>query len=196
VLRQYFSFRLANSSFHDVGGQSMRLSNALMLNSFISISILLYKIICPFLLPLNPFSLFALLFFGVILLYLIKMWAISLINSITEASGILNKAHMHSSLYYQVVGVLLLPGVIAILFFPVKTNVSFFLFPDENINIGYIYSIFVFAILYVFKLFQSIRQSFDIKISWSYIILYLCTLEILPLVVLYRLLVGKFWAFN
>jgi hypothetical protein len=190
--RQYFSFTLSNQDYKGAHGLSSRLSIALVLNSIIVISILIYKLLVKVILPVEPYLLYGLVVGGVLLLLAIKFTIISLVKSISEAGAVLEKAKDYNFRYYQIIGVLLLPGIIAILFFPHSTNVNIQLFGQKSQNIGEVYCAFLLIISFVIRLFQSIRQSLGVKISWYYIILYLCTLEILPLVVTYLLLVGEF----
>ena len=190
--RQYFSFTLSNQDYKAAHGLSSRLSMALAINSIIVISILIYKLLVKANVPVNPYLLYGLVVAGVLLLLLIKLAIISLVKVISEAGDVLEKAKDYNYRYYQIIGVLLLPGIIAVLFFPHSTNINIQLFGQKSQNIGDIYCVFLLTISYVIRIFQSIRQSLVVKVSWYYIILYLCTLEILPLVVTYLLLVGKF----
>ena len=190
--RQYFSFTLSNQDYKGAHGLSSRLSIALALNSIIVISILIYKLLTKVIVSVDPYLLYGLVAGGVLLLLVIKLAIIGLVKGISEAGDVLEKARNYNFRYYQIIGVLLLPGIIAILFFPHSTNVNIQLFGQKSQNVGEVYCSFLLGIFYIIRLFQSIRQSLDVKISWYYIILYLCTLEILPLVVAYLLLVGKF----
>ncbi len=190
--REYFSFTLSNQDYKGAHGLSSRLSIALALNSIIVISILIYKLLTKVIVSVDPYLLYGLVAGGVLLLLVIKLAIIGLVKGISEAGDVLEKARNYNFRYYQIIGVLLLPGIIAILFFPHSTNVNIQLFGQKSQNVGEVYCSFLLGIFYIIRLFQSIRQSLDVKISWYYIILYLCTLEILPLVVAYLLLVGKF----
>ena len=190
--RQYFSFTLSNQDYKGAHGLSSRLSIALVLNSMIVISILIYKLLAKVIIPEDPYLLYGIIVGGVFLLLVIKFAIIGLVKGISEAGDVLEKARNYNFRYYQIIGILLLPGIIAILFFPHRTNIDIQLFGQKSQNVGEVYCSFLLGIFYIIRLFQSIRQSLDVKISWYYIILYLCTLEILPLVVAYLLLVGKF----
>ena len=190
--RLCFSFTLSNQDYKGAHGLSSRLSIALALNSVIVISILIYKFLVKVIVPVDPYLLYGLVFGAVLLLLVIKLAIISLVKGISEAGDVLEKAKSYNYRYYQIIGVLLLPGIIAILFFPQSTNINIQLLGQKSQNVGEVYCAVLLAISYVMRLFQSIRQSLDVKVSWYYIILYLCTLEILPLVVTYLLLVGKF----
>ena len=190
--RQYFSFTLSNQDYKGAHGLSSRLSIALALNSIIVISILIYKLLIKVIVPVDPYLLYGLVVGGVLLLLVMKLTIISIVKGVSEAGDVLEKAKNYNYRYYQIIGVLLLPGIIAILFFPHSTDINILLFGQKSQNIGEVYCALLLIISFVIRLFQSIRQSLDVKVSWYYIILYLCTLEILPLVVTYLLLVGKF----
>ena len=190
--RQYFSFTLSNQDYKGAHGLSSRLSIALALNSIIVISIFIYKLLAKVIISEEPYFLYGLVVGGIFLLLVIKIAIISLVKIISEAGDVLEKAKNYNFRYYQIIGVLLLPGIIAILFFPQSTNINIQLLGQKSQNIGEAYCVFLLVIFYIIRLFQSIRQSLGIKVSWYYIILYLCTLEILPLVVAYLVLVGKF----
>jgi hypothetical protein len=191
-LRQYFSFTLSNQAYKGAHGLSSRLSIALALNSIIVISILIYKLLIKVIAPAESYLLYGLIVGGVFLLLGIKFAIISLVNGISEAGDVLEKAKNYNFRHYQIIGILLLPGIIALLFFPHSTNINIQLLGQKSQNVGEVYCVFLLAISYVFRLFQGVRQSLGVKVSWYYIILYLCTLEILPLAVTYLLLVGKF----
>ena len=190
--RQCFSFSLSNQDYKGAHGLSSRLSMALVFNSIIVISILIYKLLSKVISPADPYLFYGLVFGGVFFLLGLKFFVIRLVKGISEANDVLEKAKSYNFRYYQIIGVLLLPGIIAILFFPHSTNINFQLLGQKSHNIGEAYCVFLLAISYIIRLFQSVRQSLGVKVSWFYIILYLCTLEILPLVVTYLLLVGKF----
>ena len=92
-------------------------------------------------------------------------------------SGLIREYLFESFLINKAVGVLFLPMAIAVVF----------------INIGKLSALFPLAaililMLLVFRIVQGIRMSTSYSVSWVYIILYLCTLEILPVL----LLVGAF----
>jgi hypothetical protein len=190
--RQYFSFTLSNQDYKGAHGLSSRLSIALALNSIIVISIFIYKLLAKVIITEDPYFVYGLVVGGVFLFLVIKIAIISLVKIISEAGDVLEKAKNYNFRYYQIIGVLLLPGIIAILFFPHSTNINIQLLGQKSQNIGEVYCVFLLVIFYIIRLFQSIRQSLGVKVSWYYIILYLCTLEILPLVVAYLVLVGKF----
>lgn len=63
-------------------------------------------------------------------------------------------------------------------------------------SIYFIYAfVFLFVIFWLYKIFRGFLFSINHGIAWYYIILYFCTLEILPLVLFYNILVRKFGDF-
>lgn len=196
TLRQFFSLRYSNQSFREEQIQTGGISGLLLFNSFFAVAILLYKILESVWFSVNPYLLLLFIVIGMFIWIILKLGIVSLIKHVTDSGVALNQSRSYNFRYYEVVGVLLVPGLVALLFLPETMNLKVAFLSLESQNLGYFYSLLLIAILYIFKLLQNIRQSFETKISWYYIILYLCTLEILPLVVVYRLLVGKIGMFN
>lgn len=84
---------------------------------------------------------------------------------------------LNQILYYQNLGLILL-----------FVNFSYVLFYiDYQTRIAYLGIIFT-IVLFLFKTFREVLLSLKNKISVFYIILYLCALEIIPLLVIYRFL--------
>lgn len=78
------------------------------------------------------------------------------------------------SMIFQLIGIILIPLTIILML-----NPSFYL-PIIYVGLA-IYSVFIMV-----RLFRGTSYAIQNKIPWYYIILYLCTLEILPLGVLFR----------
>lgn len=88
-------------------------------------------------------------------------------------------------LFFQAASVILTPLLIGSYFFSPATRIVFVLIAG--------------AILILFILvreFQSLLRSLRLKISPFYIILYLCTLELLPFIVMIHVLISKSGVFN
>ena len=69
--RQYFSFTLSNQDYKGAHGLSSRLSIALVLNSMIVISILIYKLLAKVIITEDPYFLYGLVVGGVFLFLVI-----------------------------------------------------------------------------------------------------------------------------
>ncbi len=81
--------------------------------------------------------------------------------------------------FYQIVGVLLLPIICVGFFYTNQVKIYFFSF-----------SLILILTAYVYFLIKSFRVALQLRISLLYIILYLCTLEILPILFIERYLLS------
>ena len=63
---------------------------------------------------------------------------------------------------------------------------------DMSLNTLLLISILILGLEFVVRSFKSIVSIFQLKFSWYYIILYFCTLEILPLVVIFYFFIEEF----
>ena len=130
---------------------------------------------------LNEYGLFMMIILGILvgaaLLKWAAMWSVMFI--VEQRSGIVEHG-MNHLIYYQVGGLILTPILI----------VSHF-FPDE-IYRPIVFGCLIFAgILLLFRDIQSIGRAIKARISPLYIILYLCTLEIMPFVLIIYAFVNK-----
>ncbi len=131
-------------------------------------------------LEMNHFMFFLLIIGGLIGTYIIKYLTSKILFFILNDTSIASEYIFNVSLYNNLFGVLLIPMLIIIYFSSIDSA-----------------SIFIYAVLplsvFVFLL-RLVRLFFIGKgkgISYFYIFLYICTLEILPLVVLYRIFIFK-----
>jgi|GEM_PF-2053216 len=103
---------------------------------------------------------------------IVKLFVIRIISFITQGSnGTLEHLHNHF-VFYQLGGVILTPILIFTHYVPVS-----------YVTIVLIIIASISGFLLLVREFQSLTQAFQYKISIFYIILYLCTLEIMPLLV-------------
>ncbi|MCB9225040.1 MAG: DUF4271 domain-containing protein [Crocinitomicaceae bacterium] len=110
------------------------------------------------------------------------MWFISFIGE--NRSGIAEHG-MNHLIYYQVTGLILTPILIFSHFF------------SENVYYYIVLGCLVFAgLIIIFRELQSIGRALKARIGVLYIILYLCTLEILPLVLFMYAFVNDFAGLN
>lgn len=80
-------------------------------------------------------------------------------------------------------------NILGILFFVIALISTLY---QLNVDLFLRIVIWVFAVESVFRIFKSIRYVSSTGVSWYYIILYFCTLEILPLGVIYYELLWNF----
>ena len=115
---------------------------------------------------------------GLSVFILIKILLERLIGSLFEIDRIIDAYLFQKTSYKNLLGILLLPINIILIFSidPTKTLI--------NIIIGLLILVNCFGLLTSFKAHQSI-----IKNNISYFILYLCALEIAPYIILYKIII-------
>lgn len=126
--------------------------------------------------------LIAAILIGGLLIKWFFMWTVSFIGE--TRSGIAEHG-MNHLIYYQIGGIILTPILIFSHFLPFNTY--------TYIIIGCL--IFI-GVLILFREIQSIGRAIKARIGALYIILYLCTLEILPLVLFIYAFVNDFNGLN
>ena len=122
---------------------------------------------------LEGFSLFASLAGVIASVYILKLLVTVILRAIFKDPGLIREYLFEVFLINKAAGILLLPFALALIIL----NIS---------NAGVLVLVMaIAAILFVvFRFAQGLRLSLDYKVSGVYIILYLCTLEILPFLVL------------
>ena len=118
--------------------------------------------------------------FGICVFVLIKVFIERLIGSLFEIDAVIDQYLFQKISYKNYLGLLLIP-VNALLLFSFKPTLSFF----------YLIVIILFIVI-IIGLITSIKahQSL-IKNNFFYFILYLCTLEIAPCIILYKVFISK-----
>ncbi len=111
------------------------------------------------------------------LIYLGKLLLAIFMRWLYKDKGLIREYLFEAFLINKAVGVVFIPIAIGLVF--VNTGKLELLFSISGILI---------LLLLAFRVFQGLRMSTSYSVSWVYIILYLCTLEILPFV----LLIGVF----
>jgi hypothetical protein len=164
--------------------------DGLKLNDFFTFVLIVNSVFCTsylifLFLELNDFMFFPpflvmLIIFGVItFLFFWQAFISWTLLLLTGERQILVDHFNNIVLTYPLRGLLLLPLLFVIILHPSSYTVCFSV---------------AAAFLFLFQLIRIIRclmYAFSNKVKWYYIILYFCTLEILPLVVIYYNFVGK-----
>jgi Domain of unknown function (DUF4271) len=129
----------------------------------------------------NNYSQLALILIGIFIGSAILKWTIMrFLKFVSEAKFGIHEHGMNHLIYYQIGGIILTP----ILFF------SHFL--KDSIHQYVIIGCLVFAAgLLLLREFESIARALNARISPIYIIFYLCTLELMPLVLILYLFVSN-----
>lgn len=153
-------------------------SLALLLNYYLIGSLFIWQIL---IITKSSFIssnlLFAIILGGLIGINIIKFLFISLIDLIFK-----RKIHFHIKLhisYFQISGLILFPIYVLSFFAPLETKVT-----------TYIIAGILFGLTLIIRELKSLFIALNNRISFLYIILYLCTLEILPLILAIKILKG------
>ena len=164
-----FAQRYANQYLRQENAFTERVSFITFLLMSINISLIILKLV-PKTSVLETFSLIA----GVMLFFILKIGLILLLGSILRVKDIAKLGVFFSFLFDRALGFFLFPLVIALYFF--TFNISSFVMLIVTI---------VFVVLLLLKLFWLWKIGTNaFGLSHFYIFLYLCTLEISPLLFL------------
>ena len=108
--------------------------------------------------------------------YLLKLIFGSLLRKILHDPGLIKEYLFEVFLVNKAIGVVFLPFAIAISFI----NVG-------SLNLLFVIVGILFVLFILFRIFQGLAMSLSYPVSRVYIILYLCTLEILPFMVVWKI---------
>jgi hypothetical protein len=122
---------------------------------------------------LQGFALYASLSGIVAAVYIVKLIITAVLRAVFKDPGLIREYLFEVFLINKAAGILLLPLALALIILNISKAQTLILV------------IAISALLFiVFRFIQGLRLSLDYKVSGVYIILYLCTLEILPFLVL------------
>jgi len=186
-LKSFLNLQFFKQSIRNEDNSVINMGRVLIVNTFIIVGLSLYYFlggILSLIYNLDQYFVFFSILIVVVLWYWINVVLRKVISSVSSVDIVGKEVELYNQFFFQSLGILLLPGVIGLYFFPSNLLGFNFLYLAE------IYVQIIVVLTFLNKLFQSIFQSFEIKISWFYIFLYLCTLEILPLCIGYQLLLG------
>jgi len=187
ALKSFFNLQFFKQSIRNSSIAIVNLGQVLIINTFIILGLTIYYFlgdVLSHIYDLDKSIVFILILILVIVWYWLNVLIRKIISTISSIDAVEKEIELYNQFFFQSLGVLLLPGLVGLYFFPADTLGFNFRFLAE------VYVQLVMVLAFLNKLIQSIFQSFEIKISWFYIFLYLCTLEILPLGIGYQLLLG------
>jgi len=124
------------------------------------------------------FSSFLIIVTGIVIVYSVKYVFARLLSFIFNDLAIVSEYIFNVSLYNNLLGVLLTPFLLVSYFtiFPFQTLLNYMVVP-------------LVLLVFLFRLIRLFIIGRSRGVLYVYIFLYICTLEILPLVVLYRIFV-------
>jgi hypothetical protein len=182
TVRAAISYRESNRLFVEQNSLAKRVSFALNLVFFINFSLfieLAYNRINPLADAADRFNIFLIiiaLLAGFILVKSILYW---IMGFLFDSATIVREYVFSGSVYNKLAGIAYLPIILSIPY--ISESYRYIL-----VNIGLI----MFFLLYGLQLVRGIQIIFKNNSSWFYTILYLCTIEILPMLLLYKLVMS------
>lgn len=156
---------------------SHRASVLLLINFVLVISLIVYSTFSYFKwesFGMDGFYFFCAIAGAISLIYLGKLFLAIIMRWLYKDKGLIREYLFGSFLINKAVGVVFLPLAIAIVF----VNVG-------KLDLLFSISGVLLILFFGFRVVQGIRMSTSYSVSWIYIILYLCTLEFLPFVLLF-----------
>jgi len=123
--------------------------------------------------------LFFLLFIAILVLYLLKSILFKFLGFIFLSQELFYAYNFTTFLYNKMIGIILLPIISILPYIP--NYITPWLF-----YIGF----FLIISLYILRIFRNLQISFINRLSIFYLILYLCTVEILPVLIMYKIIVS------
>ena len=126
---------------------------------------------------LQEWKIYLLIFALILIIYTGKSFVLNILGFIFNNKSAANEYLTNIGIYNKILGVFLFPIIIAIPYIALQ-----FKLPLMYIGIGIVILSLIFRFLRVFQI------AFKIKLSIFYMILYLCTLEILPILVIGKMI--------
>ena len=176
------SYHFFNKMFKEQNIVNHRLAISLSFLFYINASLLIYYAIIS--IAKNPnfsfsyyLSILAVLYLSIIVFTIIN----KLLGFVFETSKILNE-YLYSLYYFhRVLGISLLPIVILYPYLPP-------IIAQPIMYLAWVIVVFSF----IFRWFRGLKISFKNRVSFLYMILYLCTLEIIPLMFIIKMILGLY----
>ena len=177
--------------FRQILGENIARTHQVSKLLLINVLIVLMGVVSVFLSSIGRSS-FTSFVYATLLVFLYYLARIVVNYSTSFLSGnkdLMKESMVYNRFYLGVLGVMLLPGLICLLFLPVSNTITI---NGNEFKAGLLILSIRLVISYIAKMVVILSKSVQLKVSSYYIFLYLCTLEILPLVVVIRLLIGEF----
>lgn len=128
---------------------------------------------------LNSITTYIFCLVAVIAYFLLKRLLYILVAIVTESQNETSEYLFNINIYNRILGLVLLVVVMIIAFVPI-----------HNVKLISFSGISIIAAFYCLSLFRGSRILLKKQFSISYLILYLCTLEFLPLLIIYKVVLG------
>ena len=183
LLEAFFSIRYMKQVIREELALSHPFSLFLLFNFSICTGLLVYFLLNHFgitLFNFSGFSLFIGLSASILVLLFIKTMVLDLIQFLLGEDGGQTENRYTFLIFYQVLGIAFLPIVVLASFGP------------ENLHFPIIiFGLFLLGLIYVIRLGRSVFVGFNNGTSVFYLFLYLCALELAPLIVWIKMLIRE-----
>ena len=184
-LEGFLKFHSVQQIMREENSSSQRPITLMMLNSTLIVGVCIYSFLVHYgTISINDWKSLGLIFlslFGAFIYFMFTPWLVKFLYN--DEAG-LNEYRYNYILIFQVLGLVLIPLAI---------NMSYgSIFKTESAYAA----ILIMVIFHIMRIIRGIIIGFSKRIFVIYIILYLCTLEILPLIVLYGLFNGQISMIN
>ena len=182
VLVAMWNFQLGSKFLRDQGIFSRRVSLVLNINFLLIFGLFIYLVLTHF--NINPFSLKPILAyltytFILTIILLTRYILILLTGQIFNRQTLFREYLYHILIIYKNLGIFFIPVVFCIVYI------------NENLRIYFIIlALVLIALAYVFRFFKGFQLIIKKDALIFYLILYLCTLEILPVLFYYKFFSG------
>jgi len=178
IIKSGYNYNYSVKLFKEANSGSKRVSSFLNLIFILNLSIFIY-LYTGYLnvnLSLTDFKLIGTLIFLITIMYLVKYLVIKTVGYVFSSDIIASEYISNIWLYNKLLGISLFPIIITL---PYINHAM-------KIPLAY-FGVFVVFTFFIFRIIRSFQIVFKIKLSIIYWILYLCTLEILPVFVLSKI---------
>jgi hypothetical protein len=168
------------------------ISNLLMLNSLVVFSLFLVYInaqVFNLKFSIPVINLWGITVGAIFIYYWVKRIIAHIVGYVSDEVTVINEYIIYNKFYLKFMGVVLLPLLFFLNFLSYDLTNPVFFYIQKWLPWGIVLLI---IIGYLTKIYQGYQQCLEIKVSRYYLILYFCTLEILPLIGIYFWLVGSF----
>lgn len=181
ILHSNYNYQISNRLFNERNIPVQRIYFILNIIFIINLGLFIYQALDYYsisIFDIYGFYLF-LIYCGIIILIYSLKYIVYKISGIVFLAEEQFSEYLHNIfIYNKTVGIILFPVIIGIPFIPDN-------FSSILVNGG----IVIICIFYIFSLIRQIKISIKINFAMFYIILYFCTIEVLPIFLFYKLFI-------
>ena len=180
LIQSVFNYSTARRMFNEKNRSVSQASLRLEIFYYIVVSVFLYQLTIHYKIAFqfNKIYLFLICFGLLVAYYITKIALYRFVGSLTESRIETNEYLFNMSNFNRIIGIFLFPIVVFVAFSPFK-----------NVEILIIAGGLLLLISYILLIWRGIKILLKKQFSIFYLFLYLCTLELLPLLLIYKLVI-------